>query len=40
VIVLHEALGPLAYLGGAMIVGAAILLTTQSSATTTDPAMV
>ena len=40
VMVLHEVLGPLAYLGGAMIVGAAILLTTQSSAATTDPAMV
>jgi drug/metabolite transporter (DMT)-like permease len=40
VIVLHEALGPLAYLGGGMIVGAAITLTTQSDATAADPAMV
>ena len=40
VLVLHESLGALAYLGGAMIVAAAITLTTQNSAPPVDPAMV
>jgi drug/metabolite transporter (DMT)-like permease len=40
VLVLHETLGTLAFAGGVMIVGAAIVLTTQSSAPPTDPALV
>jgi drug/metabolite transporter (DMT)-like permease len=40
VLVLHESLGALAYVGGAMIVGAAITLTTQSPAPQPDPALV
>jgi drug/metabolite transporter (DMT)-like permease len=45
VLVLHETLGALAYVGGAMIVGAAVVLTTQHSGVedgmkVSDPAMV
>jgi len=40
VLVLHESLGVLAYLGGGMILAAAITLTTHSSAAATDPALV
>ena len=40
VLVLHESLGALAYVGGAMIVGAAITLTTQNPAPQADPALV
>lgn len=40
VIVLHEHLGVFAYIGGAMIIGAALLLTTQSRGTDAAPATV
>lgn len=40
VLVLHDRLGPTAYIGGAMIVGAALLLTTRSSAQSVHPAAV
>jgi drug/metabolite transporter (DMT)-like permease len=40
VYLLHEVLGPLAWLGGAMILAAAITLTTRSSPPVEDPAMV
>jgi len=40
VLVLHEFLGALAYVGGAMIVGAAVVLTAQSPAPPADPALV
>jgi drug/metabolite transporter (DMT)-like permease len=40
VFLLHERLGPLAWLGGAMILTAAISLTTRSSPPLEDPAMV
>jgi drug/metabolite transporter (DMT)-like permease len=41
VAVLHETLGPLAYVGGVMIIGAAIVLTTQHAGQqAVDPAMV
>jgi len=40
VLVLHERLGVFAYLGGAMIVGAALLLTTQRGGPDIDPATV
>jgi drug/metabolite transporter (DMT)-like permease len=40
VFLLHEVLGPLAWLGGAMILIAAITLTTRSSPPLEDPAMV
>jgi drug/metabolite transporter (DMT)-like permease len=41
VFVLHEHLGGLAFIGGALIVGAAIMLTSaRSSATVSDPALV
>jgi len=40
VFLLHEHLGTLAYIGGAMIVTAAIVLTTQSPTPPADPALV
>jgi drug/metabolite transporter (DMT)-like permease len=40
VFLLHEHLGPLAWLGGAMILTAAVSLTTRSSTPIEDPAMV
>jgi drug/metabolite transporter (DMT)-like permease len=40
VFLLHERLGPLAWIGGAMILAAAVILTTRSSPPLEDPAMV
>ena len=40
VLILHEQLGVLAYIGGAMILAAAITLTTQNPTQPADPALV